>query len=160
MPMSESSRFWIPFSILISVSVGLAAINLNENLRTTLREHLLPNRREVLAKAQGDLVGDGRAFTVLKVKTREALVVEVFENNPTTGDSLFRTRAILPEKREGLFTYKGHTTNLLLLDVDNDKAQEIIVPSFDENLVPRVHIFKFNDGTNSLELLNPDSVKL
>jgi hypothetical protein len=158
--MSESSRFWIPFSILISVSVGLAAINLNENLRTTLREHLLPNRREVLAKAQGDLVGDGRTFTVLKVKTREALVVEVFENNLTTGDSLFRTRAILPEKREGLFTYKGRTTNLLLLDVDNDKAQEIIVPSFDENLVPRVHIFKFNDGTNSLELLNPDSVKL
>jgi hypothetical protein len=158
--MSESSRFWILFSILISISVGLATINLNDNWRTVIRERLLPNKREVLAKAQGDLVGTGRIFTVLKVKTQEALAVEVFETNASTGDSIFRTRAILPERREGLFTYKGRTTNLLLLDVDNDKAQEVIVPSFDENLVPRVHIYKFNDFTNTLDLLNPESVKL
>ncbi len=157
--MSASWRFWILFSTLMSISIGLAAINLNDAWRTTLRDYLIPNKREILAKAMGDLLGTGRAFTVLKVKNQDNINIEVYENDVASGKTFFKGRAILPERRDGLFNYKGSATNLLLLDIDNDKALEIIAPSFDENLVPRIHIYKFNDSSSSLDPISPDSLK-
>ncbi len=143
----------------MAISVSLAAINFNDEWREQIREHLLPNKREILAKASGDLLGTGRAFTVLKVKNQDNINIEVYENDPASGKTFFKARAILPERRDGLFKYKGSATNLLLLDVENSKGLEIIAPSFDENLVPRLHIYKFNDMTSSLDTITPDALK-
>ena len=141
------------------ISILLAALNLSEPWRSAIRETLLPNKREILAKARGDLTGTGRRFTVLKVKNQDNINIEVYENDPSSGKTFFKARAILPERRDGSFTFKGSATNLLLLNVDNEKGLEIIAPSFDENLVPRLHIYKYNDLTNSLDPLNPDTLK-
>lgn len=157
--MSSSWRFWTLFSTLIAISLALAAVNLKESWRTSLRETLLPNKREVLAKARGDLVGGGANFQRTKVKTQDNLVIEVYELDPVSKKTLFRARAILPERRDGLFNYRGSATNLLLMDIDNDNGLEIIAPSFDENMVPRLHIYKFNDQSGSLDALSPDSMK-
>jgi|GEM_PF-1643110 len=158
--MTQGSRFWIALGFLLSLSFGLALINLNEDLRGRLRDRFLPDNREILAKVVGDLTGGGRSFTVLKIKNRDSLAVEVFENNPATQQSLFRARAILPEHRDASFKYQDAPVNLLLLDGDSDGAMEIVTAAFDENLVPRVHVYKFNDVTSQLETLSPNSIRL
>src|SRR5580692_10517786 len=130
--MSASLRFWLSFSTLMSISIGLAAINLNDSWRVAIRNVVLPNKRIILAKAKGDLLGNGRSFTVLKIKNQDNINIEVYENDLPSGKTFFKARAILPERRDGLFTYKGNTTNLLLLGNEKGPGLEIIAPAFDE----------------------------
>ena len=145
---------------LLTLSVALSFINLNEDWRARIRDEFLPENREILAKVVGDLAGGGRSFTVLKIKTRSSIAIEVFENNLMTHQSLFRARAVLPEHRDAFFTYQGSAVNLLLVDTDHDGTMEIVTAAFDENLIARVHVYKFNDVTSALESLGPDSIKL
>ena len=145
---------------MISLSVVLAAVNLYEPWRAQIRETFLPSTREILAKATGDLTSGGRKFLVLKVKTQDSINLEVYEHEAATGRTLFRSRTILPERRDGMVNYRGNATNLLLVNLDKDLDMEIIAPTFDENLVPRVHVYKFNESLSTLDPISPDNLKL
>ena len=158
--MLQGPRYWLVFSFLITLSASLAYLNLNEDMRQKFRDRFLPEERIILAKSVGDLVGGGRSFTVLKVKNRDTLSVEVFENNFKTKVSLFRARAILPEHRDAYFNYMGSATNLLLIDVKGDGVLAVVTAAFDENLIPRMHVYKLNDVTGTLDSLGPDAIKL
>jgi hypothetical protein len=164
--MSEKARFWVAFLLLFSLAAVLAAINLHAPWREAIRERFLPEKREILAQARGELFPPDknhpelrRNFAVLKVLTREALVIEVFELDSVTGNSQFRAKVTLPEKRDGYFNYHGSATNLLLIDENNDGILEIVAPGFDENLIPRVHVYRLNDEANSLDLLDLQSLQ-
>jgi hypothetical protein len=163
--MSDKARFWLLFLCLFAIAMALAAINLQSTWREAVREAFLPEKRVVLAEARGNLIpndqqkpGTKRNFLVLKIQTRGSISLEVFEIEAKSGQSIFRARATLPEGRDGQFDYHGNATNLLLLDINNDGGQEIIAPAFDENLIPRVHVYRFNDEISSLELLDIQSI--
>lgn len=164
--MRSNFRFWISFFILILIATGLAAVNLHQPWREAIRDHIIHEKREILAEARGNLVLQNtntpdikRQFIALKILTQDSIQLEVFEVDPKSGQPNFRARTSLPERRDAYFTYQGSATNLLLLDANNDGALEIIVPAFDENLVPRVHAYRFNDETSSIELLDIQSIQ-
>jgi hypothetical protein len=144
---------------MLTLSAAIAFVNFNEDLRQKFRDRFVPDIRVVVAKSSGDLVGGGRSFTVLKVKNKDSLAVEVFENNYKTKQALFRARAILPEHRDAYFSYMGVAVNLLLLDVKGDGVLDIVTAAFDENLIPRMHVYKLNDVTGTLDPLGPEAIK-
>lgn len=157
--MNQKS-FWTFFLILFSVLLGTTIVNLNDSFRERIREFIVQDQRKILAKAIGDLTGLNESFTVLKVKTQDSLSIEVYQNFDGDQKTAFRARYILPEKRDGFFTYQGNATNLILMDVNADGSLEILTSTYDENLVPRMHVLRFYNDRLGFEELGPENLKL
>jgi len=154
-------EFWSVFLVLASVFLGITVVNLNENFREKVRDFIISDQRKILAKAIGDLTGNSTdTFTVLKVQDRDSLAIEVYQNLDNGKKTNFRARYILPEKREGYFSYQGNAVNLVLMDINVDGKMEILTSAYDDNLVPRMHVLQFDNDRIDFEELGPDSVKL
>ncbi len=122
-------------------------------LRQEFKGYFFPSQRTILAKISGDLTGQGVLVTVLKIQSGENLFLEVFvEESP--GNSSLLAKLNLAEKRDGYFSLKGNATNLGLADVDADGTLEIIAPTFDDQMVARLNIYKFNSQTRSFDRVN------
>ncbi len=118
----------------------------------------LENDRIVLAKIVGDLTGEGETVNVYKVKTPDSLAIEVYFLNALDNAPTEIRRIVLDEKRDAFFSYRGRSVNLVLEDEDGDGILEIIVPAYDNNLVPRVSVYKFSPETRSFSKFNPPQV--
>lgn len=154
-------EFWSVFLILASVFLGITLVNLNEDFREKVRDFIISDQRKILAKAIGDLTGQSTdSFTVLKVQDRDSLAIEVYQNLDNGKKTDFRARFILPEKREGYFSYQGNAVNLVLMDINADGKMEILTSAYDDNLVPRMHVLHFDNERIDFEELGPDSVQL
>ncbi|MBC7370741.1 MAG: hypothetical protein H7326_04195 [Bdellovibrionaceae bacterium] len=136
--------------ILAVVAIFVTVLAVVPSYRQELRNYFGPEHRTILAKISGDLTGRGMRVTVLKIQTRENLVLEIYsEENPET--STIMAKIPLPEKRDAYFSLKGNATNLGLADIDDDGTLEILVPTFDEQMVARLNIYKFNVEARTFE---------
>lgn len=118
----------------------------------------LENDRIVLAKVVGDLTGEGETVNVYKVKTPDSLAIEVYFVNALDSAPTEIKRIVLEEKRDAFFSYRGRSVNLVLEDEDGDGVMEIIVPAYDNNLVPRVLVYKFSPESRTFSRFNPPQV--
>lgn len=128
----------VAFALLIMVFAMIPSVR--EKIRTVW---VYP-KRTILAKAEGDLTGKGERATVIKVQTPETLAVEVYFNNGPLDDRLDMRRIVLPDQRDGYFDFRGDSTNLVLTDIDDNGILEILAPAYDENLIPRLHVYDFD----------------
>jgi hypothetical protein len=155
--MESKKSFAIAEKLLLGALVLMAllvtVVAVTPSLRQNLREYFLPEHRTILAKINGDLTGRGLRVTVLKIQTRDNLLIEVYnEENPET--TTLMAKINLPEKRDAYFSLKGNATNLGLADIDGDGVLEILAPAFDDQMVARLNIYKFNAGTRSFDRVN------
>lgn len=139
---------------LVLVALAVTAIAIIPSWRQGVRDLFTPDTRRILAKVTGDLTGQGMRVTVLKIQTRDSLILEIYDDSKTDENPLM-TRITLPEKRDAYFQLKGNATNLALADIDNDGLLEIIAPTFDDQMVARLNIYKFNPTTRGFERVNP-----
>lgn len=142
--------------LIISCSICALFVFLSglPSFRITLRDTFLLQKREVLAKADGYLTASS-PITVIKVKTADTLSLEIYTRKENTDELAFFKRIILPEKRDGYFTFRGNATNLVLTDLDGDGNIDILAPSFDENLIPRLHVYSYDPATNAFMQKGP-----
>jgi hypothetical protein len=138
---------------LLLLALLVTAVAITPNWRQGVRDFFLPEQRMILAKVSGDLTGQGLHVMVLKIQMRDTLVLEVY-NVEKPEESTLMARIVLPEKRDAYFQLKGNATNLGLADVDNDGTLEIIAPAFDDQMIARLNIYKYNSGTHSFDRLN------
>jgi len=155
--MESKKSFFSAESLFIGGLVVLAllvtTVALTPSFRQNVRDFFNPDQRTILAKISGDLTGHGFHVTVLKIQTRDTIVLEVYGvENPETSNLL--AKITLPEKRDGYFQLKGNATNLGLVDVDGDSILEIIAPTFDDQMVARLNIYKFNADTKGFDRMN------
>jgi hypothetical protein len=68
--------------------------------------------RQVLAKAYGDVSGQGDFVNVIKIKTEEGLFIEVFEAKKQIEGEKLIARLSLEEKRDAFMSFSGDATNL------------------------------------------------
>lgn len=128
----------VAFALLVMVLAMIPSV------REEIRTLWVYPKRSVLAKAEGDFTGKGDRATVIKVQTPETLAVEVYFNNGPQDDRLDMRRLILPDRRDGYFDFRGEATNLVLTDIDDNGVLEILAPAYDENLIPRLHVYDFD----------------
>jgi hypothetical protein len=150
---------WILFSLFILLVV-ITAASVHPAARQWLRDHLIQDTRTVVGKVDGDLTGQGDFVSVVKVKTKNDLIVEVYTREPKKNETSLRARLVLPERRDGYFQLQGHPTNLALVDVNKDGVLEIAVPTFDDNLIPRLHIYRYDPAAQVFILTGPDFLPL
>jgi hypothetical protein len=152
--------FMVSFPTLCLISVCLAALTLIPASREFIRSVIVTNSRVVLAKADADITGQGMKVSVIKVQTSDTIALEIFENEGDTLKLKFVKRLVLPEKRDAYFSFRGNATNLVVTDVDGDGTLEIVSPTFDENLVPRLNVFKFDPERHDFIRLGPETYSL
>lgn len=132
--------------------MGLAAVMmiaaLHPDVRSAVRGTFAKDFRTVVSTAQGNLAGDERMFTVTKIKTADALSLEIFEQLGN-GTQKMVEKIALADSRDGYFDFNGQATNLAIDDIDGDGQPEILVPTFDNNLVGRLNVYNFDASSKS-----------
>lgn len=142
---------------LLGIAVALVtSVALFPRWRDTVRSWVQKPYREVLAKTYGDISGQGDFMTVLKIKSDEGLLIEVFEKSKDSDSEKLLARLSLDEKRDAFMSFSGDATNLGLVDFDGDGTLEIMAPAYDENFVPRLSVFKFDPQRRAFSKQGPD----
>lgn len=123
---------------------------LHPDVRAQVRGSLLGDYRMVVSSAHGDLSSDGTSFNIIKVKTREDLVLEVYKGS-SEGKYELVEKIQMPQQRDGYFSFNGQATNLAVDDIDGDGRPEILVPSFDRDLVGHLNVFRFDPTAKNFQ---------
>lgn len=141
-----------------AVTLTLTLVAIVPSWREKMRRTVQPNTREILAAIEGDLHGNERPVRVYKVRTPEGLYLEIYEimEGGYSGNALESLK--LPDKKEGYFTFMNRTTNLAISDVDSDGTMELIAPSFDDNLIARLNVYRYNKSTQKMERITPQQL--
>ena len=142
------------FILLGVIALALAVGAAIPSVREKAQAFFMKDGNEILATADGDLLGDGTTQKVIKVRNNEGIYVEVLKVLPN-GDTHVVDRILLPDKHDGMFNYHGHVTKLAIADIDNDGKMELLIPTFDAQLVPHLNVFRFNPLMNKFELFQP-----
>lgn len=153
-------QYGVLLGLIIFASAGISILGLFPSVRERVSLKILPSSRQILAKVKGDIKGNGQFIVFVKVKTSDGLSVEAFSSDATETSTQYLGRQVLEERRDAYFHLRGSPTNLALLDVDQDGALEVLVPTFDESLVARLRVYKFHTDTGLFEAIKPDQIKL
>ncbi len=158
--VEKNKNFVAAFGGLFLILLLLIAANLIPSVKEKIFSLLVENERLVLNVAEADITGNNDWISVVKVKTVDSLSLEIYDLDRKTQNTTFKYRVILPDKKDGYFNYHGNAANLAFEDLDGDRVQEIIAPTFDNNLIPRLNIYKYDPSLQVFVKLNSDSIKL
>ena len=154
---SQESTFQRKEIVLMSVLAVLAMILLTvaiiPNFRNSVKEIFSSSERSILAKVSGNITAEGPRVTVLKIRSKDTLTLEVYSDDPGQENTLI-AKIPLFETKDAYFVVNGNATNLALSDVDNDELMEIVAPTYNEQMVPRLNIFKYNRASKSFDRVN------
>jgi hypothetical protein len=149
-----SKRRWILFSLAAVFALAVIAVALVPSLREKTQSLFGRPTQEVLATAEGDVLNDGSNAKVVKIRGADGIFVEVFRLGPG-GESTLVDRILLPDKHDGLFNFHGHVTRLAISDINGDGKNELLAPTFDNQLVPHLNVFRYNPAIGRFELYQP-----
>lgn len=135
---------------LAAVAMAVTTVAVVPSLRAKVKSAFFLEDREIIAKVSGRISSSGPRVTVLKIKSKDGLSLEIYDMDGPEGMTLI-TKIPLAESRDGYFALQGNATNLALTDVDRDGAMEIVAPTYDDQMVPRLNIFKYNPNTKNFD---------
>ena len=150
----KAMKRWLSLGAPALVAVVLLATALMPTWRLRLQNYVAPAHREILATVEGDVLNDGTKARVIKYRDRRGLVVEVFRET-AEGASESIDRITLPDRHDGMFNVRQQVTRLAILDVDQDGKLELVAPSFDNQLVPHLNVFRYNPALARFEPVQP-----
>ncbi|MBX3040504.1 MAG: hypothetical protein KF789_07360 [Bdellovibrionaceae bacterium] len=150
-----TSRGLFIISVLAVALMLITAVAIVPSLRHQVRSWVVSNDREILAKTSGYVTPEGPLVSVFKIREDGFLKLEVYTNSGNSDESVLLQKIDLNETRDGYVNFQGNATNLALADTDHDGAMDLIAPSFDEQMTPRLNIFRFNRALNSFEKIIP-----
>lgn len=150
--LSDRQKGWVGWSLGFVVVLAISwSVLLIAKIRNPIAALFHPPHRIVLGTAVGDILNQGSQMKVIKVKSKDGLFVEVYGAYEEGRRSLV-DRFKLEDQFDAYFHFlKTHTANLYLDDIDGDQKLEIVVPTFDQRLQARMHVFRFNETTKSFE---------
>ncbi len=145
--------------LIIVFAFTLGAINLVPSLRGRVRAQLIRPSRSVLSQAEGVLIPGEPPETVVKVLNRDHISLEIYSNPKDGAEHQLIYTIDLPDSRDAYFNYSGVATNLVLGDIDNDGQLEVLAPTFDENLIPRLRVYKYDMVSKTFYRVDANSVE-
>jgi len=146
------------WAVLIVAAIVTSALALHPEWRVRAQAQLFPEKKELLATVNGDLLGDGAEYKVLKFATGRGLIVEVHSPSQDPGEPfVFVDRIFIPDRHDGYFSLNTQPTRLAIVDIDGDGRGEILAPSFDEKLVAHLNTLRLDPSTRRLALVRPST---
>jgi hypothetical protein len=133
--------WWGKFAALGFVASLIVVLSgpIRESMQLTFR----PPDREVLSILSVDLFGEQKVNRVVKVRTPEKILIEVYGPLEDHSRKLIDTIEI-NDRHDGYYHLLGQAVNLALKDMDGDRRPEIVAPTYDANMMPHLNVFKYN----------------
>ncbi len=128
---------------LTSLAILSLCMVLHPGLRGFARSKIFRPHRKLLSMVSGDVFHNGSTASVYKVQTEQGLFIEVY------GHDRLLSRLPLPHARNGFYNFAGKISDLALQD--NNGELEIVAPTYDEHLVPRLNIFHYSPQRARIE---------
>lgn len=141
------------FTLLVAATLAATTVAVVPSLRSKAKALFQDTDRTLLAKASGRLTLAGPDITALKVKQEGRLFIEIYKLNIVDGSLELLTKLLLPESRDAFFTFQGNATNLALGDLDADGTLEVLAPTYDDEMVARLNVYKYNPESQQFDRL-------
>lgn len=153
--MQKLSRIAFRIFAILGLALSMSMV-FHPSVKSAIRTVFVKEQRSILSTAKG-LFNDAKdSFSFVKIKTREAIFIEVYRELDAKTE--FVDRIELPKHKDAFFTFNGQTTNLAIDDIDGDQSPELLVPTFDSELVAHLSVFKFNASSNRFEPIDPSEI--
>jgi hypothetical protein len=136
--------------IILAACLFSGFLALHPKLNKAVKYTFQKKYRTVLSTVSGRIMDDGKITKVVKLKTKDGIFLEIYHGDKSLKPLISKIK--LPDARDAYFIFQGQSTNLALEDLDGDNKLEILVPSFDKNLVAHLNVYKFNKKSNTFEL--------
>ena len=104
--------------------------------------------QKVLSVVYGDLLDDGSSVKVVKFQSLEGVVLEFYAESPE-GLRDLKSRVILPNAKDGFFTYRGEAVQLAVADLDGDGKMELLSPTFDDNMAAHLNPYHYSKSQSA-----------
>ncbi|NQZ01607.1 MAG: hypothetical protein HRT45_13170 [Bdellovibrionales bacterium] len=143
---TSSTLFWQKLAGAACFALAAAAvlISTSPSMRNHFRSKYFRPNRKVLSIVTGNLLNDGQIVKAVKYKTVTGVVIEILGSGQNGARSLIDTITI-PGEHDGFFNFRGgNATQLAVIDVDDDGSFELMAPTFDDQLVAHLNIYKYN----------------
>jgi len=153
--MSENTQknpWTLPLLLLGLIAMALIIITTVPQFREKVQANFQTSeKRVILAKATADFNGKGLNLTVIKVKWKDQIIIEIFPYNNLKEENSMFDRIVLSNSQDAYFSFQNNSTNLAIADVDNDGLLEILVPTYDIEQNARLNTFKLRDDERGFE---------
>jgi hypothetical protein len=146
--MIKNQRMNLLKLALSALAILVGVVSLNREWSGFIRDLMSSDRREIISTAVGDVLGDGTPVEVVKIRTKDGIVLEVYVPGPQSTRVLLE-RIALDQEKDGYFNYNGQLVSLAIDDIDGDNTPEILAPAFDQQFTAHLNVFKFDVASRS-----------
>lgn len=134
------------FSIIALALLGLSfTLVLSPTFRQTFNNLITSDQRHIIANLETNLSLPNKSFKILKISAKKNLWIEIYDLN-LSEDRVAEFK--LSIKTDGRMFINNRASSLFASDLDGDQILEIIVPTFDLELNPQIHAYRYNPITD------------
>lgn len=119
-------------------------VSMHPQIRSYLQAKVYNKERIILSTTTGNVLGTGQLAKIVKIQSEGELFVEVYAYLEDGTQELV-DRISIGKVQDAYFNVNGQSSNLILDDVDGDHLMEIVVPSFNKDLVANISILKYDE---------------
>lgn len=146
---------YIVRAVTILMFASSLSMVFHPGVRASVRSAFIKDFRSVLSTTQGTFNSAQNSFSFIKIRNQSGIIVEVYKQDSQS--TQFVDKIELPTHKDAFFTFNGQATNLAIDDIDGDQEPELLVPSFDGQMIAHLNVYKFNSELKKFERQNPAS---
>jgi hypothetical protein len=155
-PVRAISKWeWSALMGMVVLSGCMLLVSVMGEWRDGLHGYFHPPYRTVLSKASGDFMHSGVWLDILKIQSDEGLFVEVYAAGPKQASKLVE-RLKLTGTKDAYFHSRTQATRMVIEDIDGSGSPSIVVPSFDDDLVAHINVFKILENGQTQQVASND----
>lgn len=148
-------RGLITIIVLTVLVLVMTVVALNPAWKARIKSLVISDERQILAKTSAYLSTEGPFVSVFKVREGSKIFLEVFSSADGQAQPKLLQKIPLSPGQDGYFNFQGNATNLAISDADNDGVMDILAPTFDDQMTPRLNVYRYNPAMQVFELARP-----
>jgi hypothetical protein len=140
-----ASVIWL-IALIFGLGLGVSKnTDTNDIQQSASAEDL---NREILGSIEKYEVDNSIRFLKVRENGKIFLEAHILKEHDQRSDKVVRQK--FEETRDAHLDFQGQVSNLFLKDIDGNGTWEIVLPFFDEFLIPRLHILSWDSATQEL----------
>lgn len=138
--------------LVTAIAVFSLFPHLSDSLGESVKSWIRPPERVLLGIVDNKLQAQSGMQQVMKLQTREGIVVEIMGAADASGQRKLLDKVVIPDREDAYYHLNSRATNLAITDVDSDGEPDILAPTYDREGRPRLNSIKYDFSTHRFQL--------
>ena len=151
MGSTRSVFTWTLICLLFLGSGSLLAYGLRPESRQQILAAIVGNERHILARIQGNIDQNPLFYTLLKVREGRDLYLEIHHAPAEKGPQGLIDRVPIQDDFDARIEVAGRFTNLALIRGMSESQFDILAPTINADLIPKLNLFRFDQKLQKLK---------